>query len=210
MPISRLHTQLIISQSDVNNNMFSLFHGIYRWFRSKNEMTVLIVGLDGAGKTTLLEQVKSLFKTSMPPVPLDKIYPTLGMNVAEADFSSCRVVFQDLGGHASVRSLWEEYYSGADGVIFVIDAAAADRYDEARETLLRVVTSQRLAGVPVLVLANKQDLPTSRLPTQLDVIDRAREVGVGGVRAFRAEAISALSCDGVKDAVDWIVKALQQ
>ena len=190
--------------------MFSLLYGFYEWIRSKTEVTVLIVGLDGAGKTTLLEQMKTLYQSNMPSVPLDKIFPTLGMNVAETEFSSCKVVFQDLGGHASVRSLWEEYYGGADGIIFVIDAAAADRYDEAKEALLRVITSPRLVGVPVLVLANKQDLPGASLSSQLDVVERIREAGGGAhARSFRAESISALSCEGVKDGIDWMVSVLQ-
>lgn len=39
-------------------------------------------------------------------------------------------------GHEFVRSLWSEFYSGADGIVFLLDAADHDRLAEAREVLL--------------------------------------------------------------------------
>ena len=49
--------------------------------------------------------------------------------------------------------------SRASGIIFVVDAADASRFDEARQELHKLLSEPRLRGVPLLVLANKMDLP---------------------------------------------------
>ena len=45
------------------------------------------------------------------------------------------------------------------GIIFVVDAADASRFDEARQELHKLLSEPRLRGVPLLVLENKMDLP---------------------------------------------------
>ena len=44
------------------------------------------------------------------------------------------------------------------GIIYVVDAAAQDRFEESKETLISTLESEGIAGKPVLVFANKQDL----------------------------------------------------
>ena len=56
------------------------------------------------------------------------------------------------------RSLWPHYSRQSDLLVFVVDSRDQERLPEARLELERVARS--LGGrVPVLVLANKQDLP---------------------------------------------------
>ena len=50
------------------------------------------------------------------------------------------------------------------GLIYVVDSNDRDRYEMAREELFRVIESDGMRDVPVVVLANKQDLP-SKYPT---------------------------------------------
>ena len=45
------------------------------------------------------------------------------------------------------------------GLIFVVDSADRDRMIEAREELFGILESDEMRGVPVVVIANKQDLP---------------------------------------------------
>lgn len=52
--------------------MFSLFYGCYEAMVRKEELHVLIIGLDRAGKTTLLEKLKTLF-TDCPGLEADKV-----------------------------------------------------------------------------------------------------------------------------------------
>ena len=55
-----------------------------------------ICGLDGAGKTVVLEQLKTLYKAG--GVPVDKIPPTVGLNLGNLDCGRYAVTLWDLGG----------------------------------------------------------------------------------------------------------------
>mmetsp|Transcript_15626 Transcript_15626/g.30237 ORF Transcript_15626/g.30237 Transcript_15626/m.30237 type:complete len:233 (+) Transcript_15626:391-1089(+) len=148
--------------------MFSLLSGFFKWLFSKTEVQILIIGLDHAGKTTLLEQMKGIFQKSANQIPLDKIPPTVGLNIGRMDINNCRVIFWDLGGQIALRSIWDKYYSEAHGLVFVLDSADTDRFEEAKAAMESLVDHPELAGVPLLVCANKQDLATARSYEEID------------------------------------------
>ncbi|KAK2110367.1 hypothetical protein P7K49_010113 [Saguinus oedipus] len=56
------------------------------------------------------------------------------------------------------------YYAECHGVIYVIDSTDEERLAESKQAFEKVVTSEALCGVPVLVLANKQDVEVSPTP----------------------------------------------
>ena len=45
------------------------------------------------------------------------------------------------------------------GIIFVVDAGSPDRLNEARQVLGGVLQEEKVAGKPLVILANKQDQP---------------------------------------------------
>ncbi|XP_040131520.1 ADP-ribosylation factor-related protein 1 isoform X3 [Ictidomys tridecemlineatus] len=51
-----------------------------------------------------------------------------------------------------------EYYAECHGVIYVIDSTDEERLSESKQAFEKVVASEALDGVPILVLANKQDV----------------------------------------------------
>lgn len=135
--------------------MFSLLSGFWIYFFSKPNIHVLIIGLDYSGKTTVLEKIKSRF-SKIPGLPPEKIPPTIGMNLAKINYQGSQVIFWDLGGQLKMRSIWEKYYDEANAVVFVIDSVDVGRLSEAKLAL--ATASDNLKGVPIFVLANKQDL----------------------------------------------------
>ena len=90
------------------------------------------------------------------------------------------------------------------GIIFVVDAADASRFDEARQELHKLLSEPRLRGVPLLVLANKMDLPTARpLPEVEAALGVAeRDPRPDGARCAVQGACS-LCGDGVVAALEW-------
>lgn len=78
--------------------MFSLISNLFQWLFSKSEVHILVLGLDAAGKTTFLEHAKSLLKARTSPNNLDRIAPTVGLNIARIDIGHTRVILWDLGG----------------------------------------------------------------------------------------------------------------
>jgi len=65
----------------------------------------------------------------------------------------------DVGGQEKLRPLWKSYTRCTDGIIFVVDSCDTERLEEAKMELTRTARSPDNAGVPILILANKQDLP---------------------------------------------------
>ncbi|CAL8089541.1 unnamed protein product [Calicophoron daubneyi] len=138
--------------------MYTLFRGLWDYLSQKDEYSLLILGLDGAGKTTYLEQTKTQFVKNYKSLPLQKITTTVGLNIGEAVVSGVKLKFWDLGGQEELQSLWDKYYSESHGIIYVIDSADVDRFDESRLAFDKMIRNPTLEGVPLLILANKQDL----------------------------------------------------
>ena len=65
---------------------------------------------------------------------------------------------QDVGGQDKIRPLWRHYYTGTQGLIFVVDCADRDRIDEARQELHRIINDREMRDAIILIFANKQDL----------------------------------------------------
>ena len=54
-----------------------------------------------------------------------------------------------------VRKIWSRYYEETNGVVFVVDGADPDRFEEARESIDRCLEDEKLAKLPMLILLNK-------------------------------------------------------
>ncbi|KAK7113990.1 uncharacterized protein [Littorina saxatilis] len=113
---------------------------------------ILLLGLDNAGKTTILYKVK--LNDDVMTIP------TLGFNVETVSpVKGVTFTVWDVGGQKALRQLWRHYYENCAGLLYVVDSADRERMEEAREELYHVCDSPDMAGVPAVILANKQDLP---------------------------------------------------
>ncbi|EJD52831.1 P-loop containing nucleoside triphosphate hydrolase protein [Auricularia subglabra TFB-10046 SS5] len=212
--------------------MYHLLKGLYTHLTRKEEFSVLILGLDGAGKTTFLEKIKTLYSDA-PGLPPDKIGPTVGQNIGKITLPSSVLQFWDLGGQQSLRALWPRYFDECHAVAFVLDAANRDRLHEAFEVFDSVFSAPQILGVPLLLLANKQDAPDAmsveevresydawsaqHVRDQAQREDDAREADErahasnNGERSASLDvmAISAIEGTGVRAAVDWLFLRVQ-
>ncbi|KAG8131566.1 putative ADP-ribosylation factor-related protein, partial [Naja naja] len=50
------------------------------------------------------------------------------------------------------------YYAESHGVIYIIDSTDEERLSESKRAFEKMITNEVLEGVPLLVLANKQDI----------------------------------------------------
>ena len=101
--------------------MYSLVTGFYQYMTQKPSYKVLIVGLDGSGKTSFLEQVKAI--EGQKSMKLEKIPPTVGLNLAKVEKRRAEFTFWDVGGQMVLRKIWDKYFSECNGLIFMIDGA---------------------------------------------------------------------------------------
>lgn len=187
-----------------------------------SEYSVILLGLDNAGKTTFHEQVKSLFHPDQP-TPRLKTVPTVGQNVSTITLPDMYLKIWDVGGQLSLRTLWRSYYSSCHAIVFIIDStdigggelspdndegdSVSGRLEECRAVLEDVLQSEETEGVPLLVLANKQDredcVEVVRIKEGLvkKVFEGEK---AGGIRDSRVLPVSALTGAGVREAVDWV------
>lgn len=87
-----------------------------------------------------------------------------------------------MGGQDKIRPLWRHYYTGTQGLIFVVDCADRDRIDEARQELHRIINDREMRDAIILIFANKQDLPDGKnLPPKIC----SKVVKVGYVHFFQ-------------------------
>ncbi|XP_053930337.1 ADP-ribosylation factor-like protein 14 [Cuculus canorus] len=116
------------------------------------QANILMLGLDSAGKSTLLYKFKcnEVFLTT----------PTIGFNVdmieTRKDFT---MTFWDIGGQQKMRQAWCNFLENADGLLYVVDSSDKQRLEESKKEFVLILRNEFIKNVPVIVLANKQDLP---------------------------------------------------
>ncbi|NXK72937.1 ARL9 protein, partial [Amazona guildingii] len=110
---------------------------------------ILVLGLDGAGKTSVLHSLATNHvKRSMAP--------TEGFNAICVNTEELQMEFLEIGGSESLRSYWKMYLPKVLLLIYVVDSADHARLPVAKQLLHQLI--QNNSTLPVVVLANKQDL----------------------------------------------------
>ena len=146
--------------------MYTLMSGLYKSLTQKDEFAVLILGLDNAGKTTFLESAKTQFTKGYKRVNPSKITATVGLNIGNIETDGVKLNFWDLGGQEELQALWDKYYAECHAIIYTLDSNDRERVQESKKSFDAMISNENLTGVPLLVLANKQDLPGMFLNSQ--------------------------------------------
>ncbi|KAH7100438.1 putative ADP-ribosylation factor, arf [Auriculariales sp. MPI-PUGE-AT-0066] len=163
------------------------------------DMRILVFGLDAAGKTTILYKLKL--------GEIVETIPTMGFNVETVSYSGVSFTIWDVGSRRTVRPLWKHYLNNTQGLIFVIDSTDTERFDEVEDELRYILEFEEVRGVPILFLANKQDLPNAASPESL--VARLRLHEVGRIRnEWYMQASSAINGDGLYQGLDWLASML--
>ncbi|XP_017554527.1 ADP-ribosylation factor-like protein 11 [Pygocentrus nattereri] len=160
---------------------------------------VVLMGLDSAGKSTLLYRIQRgvVMQTS----------PTVGFNVLTLELDK-KTVFTvwDIGGQGSMRAYWKYYLENCEALVFVVDASDRARMEEAKTALKKVLSDHNMTDIPLMVLANKSDLPdamtVSEVSKQLDMDSYKNGV-------WEIQACSALKGLGLQQAFQSVAKLIQ-
>jgi small GTP-binding protein len=164
------------------------------------EMRILMVGLDAAGKTTIL------YKLKMGEV-LSTI-PTIGFNVETVSYKNIEFTVWDVGGQGKIRPLWRHYFQNTNGIIFVVDSSDLERIndkhgkeDNARDELHRMLSDELLRNSPLLVYANKQDLPHA---LTIQEITERLDLCQLRMRPWFIQSCCAVTGEGLYEGLDWL------
>mmetsp|Transcript_2380 Transcript_2380/g.2663 ORF Transcript_2380/g.2663 Transcript_2380/m.2663 type:complete len:189 (+) Transcript_2380:25-591(+) len=170
----------------------------------QKEATILLLGLDNAGKTTLLHKLKS--------GKIRLFIPTQRAQVEKVTVGNVTFHAWDLGGHETVRNIWQDYYPEADAIVFVVDSADPSRMAEAKKEIFYLLDDEHLAECIFLVLANKSDKRTamSRLQVIASLGLEDFELGdsPGAQDDIEVFPCSLIDGTGYLDAFRWLSKNL--
>ncbi|XP_019572180.2 ADP-ribosylation factor-like protein 13A [Rhinolophus sinicus] len=121
--------------------------------------TIIIIGLNNSGKTVLMEAFQRLLPSRMGSCVTPELTTLL--------LDEYEVSIYDLNGDMKGREIWPNYYAQAHGLVFVLDSSDLARMHEVKIILTHLLSDQRVAGKPILVLANKQDKMNALLPCDI-------------------------------------------
>lgn len=128
-------------------------------------------------------------------------------------------------GQKSIRPYWRNYYDQTDalvsqtlfaiqqelftyfGQIYVIDSADKRRMEETGVELQQLLDEEKLSHVPLLIMANKQDLINSATPAEITA-----ELGLNDLRdrTWQILPCSAKTGDGLQEGMEWLVEQINQ
>ena len=176
-----------------------IFSKIFSVLFSNKEVRLLILGLDNAGKTTLLYQMQC--------GEVKMTVPTLGFNVESVKYENLTFQMWDLGGQSEIRPYWKCYYPKTNAIVFVIDSSDKERIDIAKQELFLLLQEDELKGVPIAILANKQDIDGV-----LSDIEISEKMGLSEIknRQWAIFKTIAKTGKGLDDAFKWLTGILKE
>lgn len=178
--------------------MGGFLSAISNWISGKQEVRVLILGLNFAGKTTIL------YRLSLDQA-VTQVAPTVAFNLETVEVGNLKLSIWDLGGQDQLRPFWRLYYKGTSGIVFVIDSADRKRIDLCAEQLNGLLHEEELKGVPIIIMANKQDLPDAMKAEEI-----SQKLALSSIkdRAWTIIPTSALKGEGIKESFEWLSETM--
>jgi ADP-ribosylation factor-like protein 8 len=174
--------------------MGQLLSALLEIFYTK-KLDIVVIGLENSGKTTLL----SVLAHGQPV----ETVPTIGLNVKVFKKGKVHMKCWDIGGQEQYRSEWSRYTKGCDVVLYVVDAAAPAKLPTAKRELHKLLDDGSIGATPLLVLANKIDLPEHVGESEL-----IEELQLNYVMEtpWMVLPISALQCTNMDQVVEWLTQ----
>ncbi|KAL0957071.1 hypothetical protein HGRIS_003168 [Hohenbuehelia grisea] len=182
---------------------------ISRLLKSRQRFSAVIMGLDYSGKTSILYRLRLN--------ELVQAIPTTGFNVEEVtppklrsrDASltmTCWDVGAGCGGITYMLRTMSIYAETSDAIIWVVDSCDRERLTESWDALQKVrsyLPEEKRKSLPVLVLANKQDM-AGAIP--VDDIRRTFMQAASGItlNVFKASASADVAKGGLPEAFYWL------
>ena len=174
---------------------------ILRKLFPKQDVRILLNGLDAAGKTTILYRLK-----------LGEVVttiPTIGFNVETIQYKNISLTAWDTGGREKMRPLWRHYYQGMSAFVVVVDSNDRERLDAAKEELINFTKeTDYFHKAAIAIVCNKQDLPNCA--TVREIYDQM-DLGtvMKGHDRWSMFATSAMTGEGLHDVMEWICNAVK-
>jgi small GTP-binding protein len=159
------------------------------------------LGLANSGKTTLVNRLQ-------PKKQNDESAPTVGFSVERFTLFKTKLTVIDMSGQRKYQKLQECYYHETNAIIFVVDSADGDgKIDEARDVLSDLLKHESMKNKPLILFANKSDLPKARSASEIAVAMELSD-GESGDRAWHVGGCCAKTGEGVEEGMRWVLEKM--
>lgn len=168
-------------------------------FKRKDfRLDILMLGLNGSGKTGIVN--------SLSGDPAESIRPTFaptftsGTNLSRG-LKGVNVGIWEFSGDERFRHDWSTSHlvQEVQAFMFVVDSFDVGRITEARQYLFTALQSPKVMGLPVLILANKQDLSGALSPQE--VAEKFSKLLQHTANPCQVHGASAVTGVGLRDAI---------
>ena len=126
--------------------------------QSEEIFSVVLLGTSGVGKSSIAFYLEHGYP------PPSNIKPTIAFGISHIEMGSSVIGLIDVGGQKKFLDMryHERFVRTADGLVFVMDSAQRNFDDDEQwlDEALRLIP----AKIPILIIANKQDLSTTLSP----------------------------------------------
>ncbi|KZV64411.1 Arf-domain-containing protein [Peniophora sp. CONT] len=138
---------------------------------------------------------------------------TVSFNIETVRHQNTDFTLRDFGGHPKIRPLWKCWSNwGAQALIFVVDCTDRERIDEARDELHNNIFNEHWPVVaniercPLLVFANKQDLPNAL--SSAEMVDK---LGMHEVKnRWHVQPSCATTGEGLLEGLHWLSQNVEK
>jgi len=166
---------------------------------AKTKTNILMVGLDAAGKTTILYRLDGIEGAQ------HRREHAYWLNIERLSFKHVDICCWDVGGTDKIDPAYRAFYKGRNCIVFVVDSNDRDRISGGSHTshseLMRLLGEEGLKGLPLLVYANKLDLPNC-----MSVIEVTEQLRLHDIkdRPWYIQGACAPEGDGIWEGLDWL------
>lgn len=98
--------------------------------------------------------------------------------------------------------MWERYCRGVNAIVFVLDSADVQTLPAAKAELHALVAKESLSSIPVLVLANKNDLPEA---LDVDAVIDALDLKAIEEHQVSCYSISVKEATNLNAVLSWLI-----
>ena len=172
----------------------------------KKRKRVLILGLNGAGKSTIFWKIKI--------GQVESSIPTIGLNIEECTFTKNNITFTVFDVDNKTFNKWSpiltSYYEDVEALIWVVDSNnrgtisdytnGISSADALHKILQLLSTKYPNKQIPVLIFANKKDLPNA-----MDCIEMCERLRCDEIKQewFMYKCYAG-NGDGLYEGMDWL------
>lgn len=152
------------------------------------------------GKTAIVHVIKyGKFEQS-------DMFPTIGVDFQQVSIGTITLRAWEPAGRSHFRVITESYYRNAKSFIFVIDSSNRVELDDAHKELHRMKDEGRFENKPLLILANKQDLPDAmsvdEIREKLALNEFNQEI------VWHLQGASAVENKGIQEGFEWLASQI--